>query len=245
MAGTKTSPEAGADLGPIAAQFLASPNLIDQRKGRDLEELAALGRGAWKDRFQVLRCGSGPERSLIVVAAVLARGLVWEGNRPRPHDAFVLALIVPHTYPLSPVEVRFLDGGAAGAGVTVPFNPHVVHRDHPPDMTGLPPDLQAHLRDGHGACCYVRHSQWSADASNSLAAVVWQVSRVLTGLVFGEAHSLNPSARDVMLRMGAEGRLPLGPALPYPHAGSELPAAAEASAAAGGAEDADIQWQEE
>jgi hypothetical protein len=117
--------------------------------------------------------------------------------------------MVPHSYPLSVPAVRF-----TGA---VPHCPHIVHASFLSNTAGMPSELQQFLRLGHGYCCYIRAAQWSSDISYCLALVIWQVSRILVlDKVFGEAVSLNASARDCALRLREEGKTPLGLPLPHP-----------------------------
>jgi hypothetical protein len=52
--------------------------------------------------------------------------------------------------------------------------------------------------------------------------LLWQISRVLGGRVFGERFSLNNAARDHYLRLARDGQLPLGEPLPLPRAGQNL-----------------------
>jgi hypothetical protein len=122
----------------------------------------------------------------------------------------------------------------------IPFNSHVIHKDHLPEQASLLPELQALIRSGrHGGCCWMASDQWQPTIDMSLALAVWTVSRILTGdKMHGEAASLNRTARDAMLRLREEGKLPLGPALPCPVDG---PAAGAAGAPTPG-DDLDFEW---
>jgi hypothetical protein len=106
----------------------------------------------------------------------------------------------------------------------------VVSLSHAPEAAGLPPELQEFLRRGaEGACCYLKSSQWSANASLGLPFVFWQLSRLLVfENIHGERASLNPIARDWAIRHESE--LPLGPPLPWPNPQQPAPAAADSSA---------------
>lgn len=228
----------GPDLHEVAGRYLASANTSDQRKGHDLAVLRRLAAGLWAGRFAVPACGSGPGRELVLLCRMGATGLIWSGERAVRHDDFAFAMLVPHTYPLAMPQVRFVQ--------VVPFNPHVVHREHLPALGHLSAELQAYLRQGHdGVCCYLRSAQWSPDTSCNLALVVWQVSRILTGKArHGEVNSLNPAARDEMLRLAEEKKLPLGDPLAYPHEedAAEEGETPEAEPAFAFAEGEDIEW---
>lgn len=198
-----------ADVQGIIDQLLRSENVCDERKGSDLKQLVQLMEGRWAGRFNILRTAGTLERSLLIVCRLGVSGLIWAGNRPIPNDDFVCTAAIPNYYPLSQPDVRFIG--------KIPWCCHVVHKDFLPNTTELPADLHEYLRQGDGNCCYMRSSQWSPSAT--LALVFWQVSRLLTfGKSQGEAGSLNPAARDHMLRLTRQGdQLPLGDPLPYPY----------------------------
>jgi hypothetical protein len=193
----------------VIERCLASPNACDQRKGADLDHLAAQARHGWDRRFAIEGFAAAARLSLTALCRLHVHGLASLNGRVGPQECFRFALAIPHRYPLSLPVVKFVGD--------IPYSPHVVHRDFMPESAGLPPELQEYLRMGEGYCCYLRSSQWSIDLSSNLALVVWQVSRLLTlDKVFGEMGSLNPSARDYALRLRDEGKTPLGPSLPYP-----------------------------
>jgi len=233
---TGQTPEMTLQLAPddVVQRLLASANVCDQRKGRDLAQLLDLSRGPWAGRFQVLGFRPGPDRSLGVVCLMRANGLLRSGAQPEPLDTWFFVLAVPHSYPLAAPVARFIRA--------IPYCGHVVHPRFLPDLTRLPAELQEHLREGAGHVCWVRSGQWTADASNSLAVAVWHVSRLITfAKSHGEAGSVNPSARDYALREAEAGRLPLGPPLPYPLENG-APGAADCTAATDEAGDDDVEW---
>jgi hypothetical protein len=138
-------------------------------------------------------------------------GLLLSGDQPVLHHRWKVLIYLPPHYPYERPEVRFEIG-------TVPYNPHVLHRDSVIDEESLPREmaqfLDAMRRGQEGWTCYA--TSWSPLATHDLALLVWQLGRILGGHVFGEKYSLNNAARDHYLRMAAEGRLPLGPPLPLP-----------------------------
>ncbi len=239
------SSEARAGASPIrldvvVKELAASANLCDLRKARDIQALVELARGAWAGRFALLGALADPDRTLVLVTQLQAKGLVWS-NKPQSHDQWTLAVGMRHNYPLSVPVASFVN--------VVPYNPHVAHGAFVPEERGLPADLQQYiraLRMGHdGGCCFVRTSQWSSAATHDLALAIWQVSRILTGAhFFGERGALNRHACTHYLTLAEQGLLPLGPALPPPRA-PEAGAIVrmEASAAAeGGDDDEDVEW---
>jgi hypothetical protein len=136
-------------------------------------------------------------------------GLILSGGQVQSHADWDLQIYVPMHYPYSKPEVKF-------QGSAIPFNPHVLHKESCIDEELLPPELLEFLeamRNGQqGWMCY--SAAWSPLATHDLTLLLWQVSRILGGRVFGEKYSLNNLARDYFLRLGQEGRLPLGPPLP-------------------------------
>jgi len=207
---TSAKQNSNTKIQKIVKQLLASENVCDQRKGRDLQQLLQLSQGSWRSRFEVLGARTTTDRSLVILCRLQVVGLIWSGDKPVSNNTFICALGIPNNYPLSKPWVKFLG--------QIPWCCHVVHRDFVPDSKGLPANLQEYLRQGAGNCCYTRTSQWTP--SVTLAIVIWQVSRLLTfSKVWGEAGSLNLAARDYALRTAKEGkiRLPLGEPLAYPH----------------------------
>jgi len=193
----------------VVPRLINSANVNDQRKGHDLQQLQWLSANAWARMFSLTGAMPGPRRMLHVFARLRVAGLLWEGE-PRLHDDWRFALGIPHSYPLAEPLVTFVDG-------PTPFNGHVLHGDFLPNREGMAPELQHFLNVGaNGICCYALAGDWSTALDHNLALVVRQVSRILTGLQHGERYSLNEHARDYLLRMAEEGRLPLGPALPIP-----------------------------
>ena len=192
--------EASPDVEELARRLLASANVCDRRKGRDLGGLLALSQGLWKGRVRIEGLASGPARSLVVISSLEGtRSLLWAGE-PRCHDRWRVALSILHDYPLSRPEAAFLK--------PLPFNPHVVHGAFAPSVAGLPPELQVYVRNASfGACCYLSSDQW-------------RISRLLAGPVRAEDVSLNRTARDFLLRSGDT--LDLGPPLPCPPGPSHL-----------------------
>jgi hypothetical protein len=210
-----------------------------------LEDLRAQALGRWRSRVEVLGLMPGEGRSLIVVVRIGAMGQIWSAGRAAACDSFVLALAIPHSYPLQMPVVRFVR--------PIPFNPHVVHAGHLPMLASLPPELRDYIRDGEGHCCYLKSSQWRPGRTCDLSMVVWMVSRILTlERTYGEAGSLNPVARDAAFRLAETKALPLGEPLPYPH---ELSAGDPAAPAPQNSrqsppddeseEDEDIEWAPE
>ncbi|MBN2564803.1 MAG: hypothetical protein JXB46_03750 [Candidatus Eisenbacteria bacterium] len=227
------------DLGGVVARLKASPNVCDQRKGRDVEALMALAQGKWSSRFSLVRAFPGPQRSLTLLCELVISGLVWR-NQPEPHSDWLIALGLPWNYPLAMPGAGFLRD--------VPYNPHVSHRAFALEPRGLSAELHRYveeLRSGRdGGICFVRASQWTADSTRDLALLIWQISRILSGnVLYGEAAALNHSARDHYLRLKQEGKLPLGPSLPFPHENGSLQGHfAEQAHAAVSDEDPDIEW---
>jgi hypothetical protein len=196
-------------LQAVIESCLASANACDQRKGHDLSHLLAMQTGLWSGRFVVEGLFGLPSLALAVLCRLRVNGLVWEDGGPRPHEVFRLVLLISHNYPLLVPGARFVD--------EVPYCPHVVHGSFLPDTAGIPSELQTYIRMGQGNCCFLRTAQWSSDLSCNLALVVWQISRILTfDKVFGEAGSLNASARDFAIRLRETGTAPLGSPLPHP-----------------------------
>jgi len=195
-------------LEEIVNQLLASENICDKRKGSDLLELLQLSRSLWQGRFDIVGIGgSAQERALVIVCAIQATGLIWADGGPKRHNKFICTLGIPHNYPLSKPNVRFLRD--------IPFCCHVVHREFVPEAKRLSSRLYEYLRNGEGCCCYIQSADWTP--SLTLSIVLWQVSQLLTfAKSHGEAGSLNPAARDYMQRC-IENKLPLGKSLPYPH----------------------------
>lgn len=196
----------------IIQRLLPSKNVCDMRKARDFEMLrqAAAEDGPWSGRCIV--DGVGPaDRGTIYIAIRLQNvaGLILSDGKVQPHANWDLRIYVPMHYPYSKPEVKF-------QGSEIPFNPHVLHRESLIDEESLPRELLEFLeamRNGQeGWMCYA--AGWSPLATHDLTLLVWQVSRILGGRVFGEKYSLNNLARDYYLRLGQEGRLPLGPPLP-------------------------------
>lgn len=221
----------------IVQQLLASENVCDQRKGRDLQQLLQLSHGLWRSRFEILGVRTTSDRSLVILCRLQVVGLIWSGDNPVKYNTFICAVGIPNNYPLSKPWIKFLG--------QIPWCCHVVHQDFVPDTKGLPANLQEYLRQGAGNCCYTRTSQWTP--SLTLAVVIWQVSRLLTfSKVWGEAGSLNLAARDYALRSAKEGKiqLPLGEPLTYPH--DEHPFDGEEAFLNGATQDGetgeDIEW---
>lgn len=226
-------------LDVLMQELASSRNLCDLRKARDLEALVRHSQGPWAGRFAILHALAQPDRMLVLITRLQAKGLVWAG-KPQMHDLWTLAIGMKHNYPLSLPVASF-------TGV-VPYNPHVAHGAFVPDERGLPADLQHYiraLRMGYdGGCCFVRTSQWSPATTHDLALAVWQISRLLTGAhFFGERAALNTHACSHYLALAEQGLLPLGPALPPPEA-PEAGAAVRlrASAHAKDEEDEDVEW---
>jgi hypothetical protein len=189
-----------------------SPNVCDQRKAADLQKLVDLTKGPWSGRVALLGAECGQQWNLNVVLQMEVPGLAWQGQ-PVPQTTWMALLTVPHSYPMEMPVVRFVGG--------VPYCSHVIHREFLPDEGRLPPELRQFVeavRAGRdGACCYMRHSQWSPAPTHDLGLVVWQVARIVSGTrLFGERGSLNNHARDYYQRLKDEGRLPLGPGLAAP-----------------------------
>ena len=208
----------------VIQRLVASPNVCDQRKGRDIGMLQELGQRAWAGRLAPMGIHPGPGgRSFFVVGRLRTAGLAWRNGEPQQNSIWTMALEVQASYPL-------VMPGCVFVGQENPYNPHVTHRSFIPDAAGLPPVLQQYLRtlrEGgrDGVCCYARSTEWKSDASHHLALIVWQCSRILCGArLWGERGSLNNDARDYYLRLGREGKLPLGPALPYENVFGDRPA---------------------
>jgi len=205
-----SSSAAPKSLLQIVQRLLPSKNVCDQRKARDLEVLQQAVNGIWAGRCIVDGVGAG-NRGTIYIAIRLQNvpGLILCNSQPQPHSDWDLHIYVPIHYPYSKPEVRF-------QGSTIPFNPHVLHKESRIDEETLPRELLEYLeaiRKGQeGWMCYA--AAWSPLATHDLTLLVWQVSRILGGRVFGEIFSLNNFARDYYLQLGQEGRLPLGPPLP-------------------------------
>jgi hypothetical protein len=213
-----------------------SDNPSDRRKGRDLGQLAVLDRGVWSDRFALLGARPGSRRSLDVLVAVRAAGLIWNGA-VEDCDTFQFLLGIANNYPMAAPAVVFANG-------PMPYHPNVLHRDFRPDVRGLPAELQQLVNDERaGACCYSMQADWTPDLDRSLATVVRHVSRLLVGAKLrGEEYALNTHARDHYLKLKDQGRLPLGPALPLPDVTGNL------SALAGSEDETDedaVEWIEE
>jgi hypothetical protein len=220
------------ELALILHVLTMSANVCDRRKVRDLRGLEAFCRGPWRDRFEIVKAGSMPDRSLGMVCALRANGLVWANGAPQAHDIFAFVLGLPPNYPVAIPSVRFLD--------PVPWSPHVVHADFLPPLNGLPAEFQEYVRQGHGHCCYLRTFQWTPDAAtHTLATVAWQISRILTlSKSWAEVNSLNLVARDHALRLAREGAVPLGAPLPCPTAPPDAAAADDEDG-----EDPDVEWE--
>ena len=198
----------------VIRRLMESKNVCDQRKARDLRTLQDLSRGAWAGRLAVLGVLVRPESgSFVVIVRLHANGLVWRDEAPQPNAVWALALEVPTNYPMAMPGCAFIG--------EVPYNPHFTHKAFMPDPAGLPAPMQQFLRTlrdrgTDGVCCYARHSEWKPDLEHDLARVILQASRILTGAhLWGEHGSLNNHARDYYLRLGSEGKLPLGPALSF------------------------------
>ena len=219
----------GLETGAVLRGLEQSPNVCDQRKLHDLLQLQALGAGMWHGVCGLLCFAPAADRCLLAICGLRVAGEVWSPveSRPVPCREWVLGLAIPHRYPLSGPGVLFLPPA-------VPFNSHVVHASFPA-ATDLSAELQEFMRNGHGHCCYLRKAEWSRDAAtHTLAAVVWQVSRILTlSKIYAEANSLNRAARDHALRLTAAGQTPLGPALPCPYQAPPGVGTSGAGAAAG------------
>jgi hypothetical protein len=228
------SAEPTAQAGPNPAAQAASSDPCAQRIMFDINTLRALSEGQWRDRVRIAGFNFDPRGALLVRVELQAQGLRWSAGGPAAWDRWDLVLVVPPRYPLQMPGVVFIR--------EVPFCPHVVHRDCPPPGR-LPPGLQDYLVRGHGHCCYMQSTDWSWDvAACNLAVVLWQVSRIVTlEKVHGEANGLNHVARDHATRLAAEGRTPLGPALPLP----EIAAGAEKKAAAIKDADSDVVYWDE
>jgi hypothetical protein len=199
-------------LAQVVAALGPSKNVQDIRKARDLEVLGRVAGNLWKGRCIVRGVGAGEQGALAVALSLSGvAGLVLRGDQPEPNDVWDLLVYLRPQYPFARPEVRFESG-------TVPFNPHVLHRDSIIDEESLPREmvhfLEAMRGGQEGLTCYA--ADWPPLATHDLALLVWQVSRILGGRVFGEKYSLNNAARDFYLRLAAEGRLPLGPPLPLP-----------------------------
>jgi len=225
-------------LDQVVARLGASPNVCDQRKARDIHMLNTLAEGHWSGRLAPLGADCGRQRSLDVAVQLDVPGLVWRGQ-PEPHRSWTMVVAVPHNYPMVQPEVRF-------AGV-IPYCSHVIHREFLPDEAGLPLELRQFIeavRAGRdGACCYLRHAQWSPLTTHDLAVVIWQVSRILSGArLFGEQGSLNNHARDYYQRLDGEGRLPLGPALPVPSNGATANKSGRDPRSGDDDDEDDIEW---
>jgi len=228
----------------VIRPLLGSENPSDRRKGRDLLQLAALENGAWSERMALLGARPGYRRTLDVLVAIRAAGLIF-GSSIEDRDTFQMVLGIPNNYPMAGPLVTFVNDPA-------PYHPNVLHRDFLPDTRGLPAELQQLVNDERGgACCYSMASEWTPDLDHSLATVVRHVSRLLVGAKLrGEEYALNTHARDYYLKLKQQGRLPLGPALPLPGVSGD-PAAL--LGAADSAEDADadeavddaVEWIEE
>ena len=234
----------------VVRNLVASPNVCDRRKARDVQALVQLSTGPWAGRFALAGAVAQPDGTLHIIARLTVRGLIWNGE-PQGHEPkyprespkissntlWLLALAMRPNYPLTMPAARFLN--------IVPYNPHVAHRAFVPEEHGLPADLQQFihaLRMGQdGGCCFARATEWSPAITHDLALATWQVSRVLTGAhIFGESGALNRDACDHYLSLGEQGLLPLGPALSIPHT-DEAGAVAELQARAD-AEDPDVEW---
>lgn len=223
----------------LAARLMASPNVCDQRKGRDLARLQQLSTGVWRGSFTLQAAAPLGEHRVIALAGRLGvQSLAWNGQEPYPHDRWTVLIGLEHHYPLAMPQVRFV-------GEPIPYNPHVMHRDHVPDEATIPAELRhflVQLREGYdGGCCYMASAQWETSPEFDLAMVLWQVSRILTGVrIHGEQAALNNHARDSYLRLADQGRLPLGPALPVPSAATVAPAEQQADPVE---EDGIMEWQ--
>ena len=164
----------------------------------------------WAERCIVNGIGAGG-RGTIYAAVRLQNvpGLILSDGQVQAHNDWDLHIYIPLHYPYSKPEIRF-------QGNAIPFSPHVLHKASRLDEQTLPRELLAYLeaiRDGQeGWMCYA--ADWSPLATHDLTLLLWQVSRILGGRVFGEMYSLNNEARDYYLRLGREGSLPLGSPLP-------------------------------
>ena len=199
-------------LAQVVAALSRSQNVSDIRKARDLEVLDEVARTLWSGRCIVRGVGAGEQAALCLAVTLNdVAGLVLCGDQPVLQHRWDLLVYLPAHYPYARPDVRFEAG-------TVPFNPHVLHRDSIIDEETLPREmvqfLEAMRRGQEGWMCYA--ASWSPLATHDLALLVWQVGRILGGRVLGEKYSLNNSARDYYLRLAGEGRLPLGPPLPLP-----------------------------
>ena len=199
-----TASDPAAALKQAIAALAASSNVCDQAKAGNIDEMRSLLAGRWRDRVELLAVRSRPEdRSLVIVLRIHARGRAYDPAAGAvPADQFVVAIALPHNFPLVMPEVCFL-------GPDVPWSAHVVHR-HAPVPSSLSPEERAFIRRGHGHCCFIDH--WRRDMT--LAQVVWQLSRIITGKLHGERGNFNRAARDEAFENPE--RLPWGPALPYP-----------------------------
>lgn len=222
-----------------AQRLIESENVCDQRKGRDLHRLSQLSTsGPWSEWFAAdCVVPLGRQRTLTLLGRLRTASLVW-ARRPQPHDDWTLMIAMPPYYPLAMPQLRFVG--------QVPYNPHVLHRDHLPSEGDVPSELRrfvAQLREGYdGGCCFLDTTQWKATPQFDLALVVWQTSLILTGArIHGERGALNNHARDHYLRLAEQGALPLGPALPAP----VLPAFDSEGEAETLADDEIMQWDAE
>jgi len=224
----------------VIRPLMESDNPSDRRKGRDLMQLVALEEGAWSQRMALLGARPGYRRSLDVLVAIRAAGLIWVGS-PEDCDTFQMMLGISNNYPMAAPAVMFVSG-------PTPYHPNVLHRDFRPDTRGLPAELQQLVNDEReGACCYAMASEWTPDLDHSLATVVRHVSRLLVGAKLrGEEYALNTHARDHYLKLKQEGRLSLGPALPLPDVPGDLAALLDsANQADSEADEEAVEWIEE
>ncbi len=197
-------------IAQIVQRLLPSKNVCDMRKARDLELLQQAAEEPWSGRCIVDGIGAG-ERGAIFIAMHLQNvaGLILRDGQPLLQENWDLHIGVHAHYPYSKPEVKF-------QASTIPFNPHVLHKESHIDEESLPRELLEFLEDirkgQEGFMCY--SANWPPLATHDLTLLVWQISRILGGRVFGEKYSLNDEGRDYYLRLGREGRLPLGPPLP-------------------------------
>lgn len=186
-----------------------SSNPRDSREGTEIDLLEPCP-DEWRGRF-ALRGGTSARGGLGLLMDLVADGAIWTPNGPSPHRDWQMLIIFPDHYPISQASVLFVD--------PVPFQTNTCHRDCLPDAARLDPEYHEFVRRGHGSCCYMSRSDWSTDfTTHNLALVVWQLSRLITYSTFrGEGRAtLNSKAFDHAMRLRDQGRLPLGPPLPFP-----------------------------
>ena len=161
-------------LESMGRQLTGGANVIDRRKGRDLQNLLELQKGPWRDRCVVTDIVAAPRRQLLLTVQLNVNGLAY-CDEPYPHGDWKLAVVVGQHYPLEMPNIRFLE--------PTPYNPHVLDTRFLPDEASLPPELRPYVEDlraGTGGCCFLESAQWTAALSHDLAFVIWQASRILT-----------------------------------------------------------------